>query len=161
MEIRAATPDDWPAIWKFMRGIVTAGETFSWDTDTDEDAARSNWMHSPPGRTVVAVEDGTVLGTAESHRNHGGPAGHVANAGFMVDPARSGRGVGRALGEHVIAQARADGYHAMQFNAVVECNLPAVHLWRTLGFEVLTTVPDAFHHPKEGYVGLHIMYRRL
>ena len=74
----------------------------------------------PPGRAVVAVDpDGTVLGTAESGPNHGGPAAHVASAGFMVDPAQSGRGVGRALGEHVLSQARADGYRAMQFNAVV------------------------------------------
>ena len=68
-------------------------------------------MHAPPGRTFVAVaDDGTVLGTAEMGRNHGGPAAHVATAGFMVDPRHSGEGVGRRLGEHVLAQARADGY---------------------------------------------------
>jgi GNAT superfamily N-acetyltransferase len=163
MLIRDATSDDWPAIWSFMRGIVAAGETFSWDTDLAEDDARGYWMHAPPGRTVVAVSDDgrTVLGTAETHPNHGGPASHVANAGFMVDPAHAGQGVGRALGEHVVARARADGYRAMQFNAVVESNEPAVHLWRSLGFEILATVPAAFHHPTQGYVGLHIMYRRL
>jgi ribosomal protein S18 acetylase RimI-like enzyme len=79
----------------------------------------------------------------------------------MVDPAHSGRGVGRALGERVLSQARADGYRAMQFNAVVETNVRAVSLWRSLGFEVLATVPEAFCHPSDGYVGLHIMYRRL
>jgi len=79
----------------------------------------------------------------------------------MVDPDHAGRGVGRALGEHVIARARADRYRAMVFNAVVEANTRAVALWRSLGFEVLATVPEGFHHPVEGYVGLHIMYRRL
>ena len=49
----------------------------------------------------------------------------------------------------------------MQFNAVVETNTRAVALWQSLGFEVLTTVPEAFFHPTLGYVGLHIMYRRL
>jgi hypothetical protein len=45
----------------------------------------------------VAVDgDGTVLGTAESGPNHGGPASHVASASFMVDPRHAGRGVGRA-----------------------------------------------------------------
>jgi ribosomal protein S18 acetylase RimI-like enzyme len=57
--------------------------------------------------------------------------------------------------------ARAEGYRAMQFNAVVETNTRAVALWRSLGFEVLTTVPEAFQHPTLGYVGLHIMHRRL
>jgi L-amino acid N-acyltransferase YncA len=162
MRIRDATPDDWPAIWAFMRGIIAAGETFSWDRDMSEDQARRYWLHQPPGRTVVAVDDdGHVIGTAETHPNHGGPAAHIANAGFMVDPAREARGVGRALAEHVIAQARADGYRAMQFNAVVESNVRAVGLWRSLGFEVIATIPEGFLHPVKGYVGLHIMYRGL
>jgi GNAT superfamily N-acetyltransferase len=79
----------------------------------------------------------------------------------MVDPGRSGRGVGRALGEHVIDWAREQGFRSMQFNAVVETNQRAVRLWEALGFEVLATVPEAFRHPTEGYVGLLIMYRRL
>jgi ribosomal protein S18 acetylase RimI-like enzyme len=49
----------------------------------------------------------------------------------------------------------------MQFNAVVETNTRAVALWRSLGFEIIGTVPDAFCHPTDGYVGLHVMYRRL
>jgi L-amino acid N-acyltransferase YncA len=162
MLIREATPDDWPAIWSFMRHIVAAGETFCWDRDLSEQSARLYWLRDPPCRTVVAVgPGGTILGTAESGPNHGGPAAHVASAGFMVAPEHSGHGVGRALGGHVLDQARADGFHAMQFNAVVETNAPAVRLWRSLGFEVLATVPEAFCHPVDGYVGLHIMYRRL
>jgi ribosomal protein S18 acetylase RimI-like enzyme len=162
MLIRDATPDDWPAIWPFLRRIVAAGDTFSWDPDTGEAEARAMWMQEPPGRTVVAVDpDGTVVGTAETHPNHGGGGAHVANAGFMVDPDHAGRGVGRALGEHVLEQARADGYRAIVFNAVVATNVPAVALWRKLGFEVVATIPEGFHHPVEGYVGLHVMYRRL
>lgn len=162
MHIREATPDDWPAIWPFLREIVAAGETYTYPRDLDETAARELWMLRPPGRTVVAVdEDGAVLGTAKTNPNHMGGASHIAGASFMVDPAAAGRGVGRALGEHVIAWARAEGYRAMQFNAVVESNTRAVALWRSLGFEILGTLPEGFHHPVKGYVGLHIMHRRL
>jgi L-amino acid N-acyltransferase YncA len=161
VQIRPATPADWPAMWSFMRPIVAAGETFSWDRDTTEPVARDYWLRPPPARAVVAVSDaGVVLGTAEMGPNHGGPAAHVANAGFMVDPARAGEGVGRRLGEWVLEQARADGYRAMQFNAVAASNERAVG-WRSLGFEVLATVPEGFRHPTRGYVGQHIMYRAL
>lgn len=162
MRIREATADDWEAIWPIFRGIVAAGETFSYDQDMAEHTARATWLLGPPGRTVVAVEDdGTVVGTAKAGPNHGGPAAHVATASFMVEPAHAGRGVGRALVEDALAWARDEGFEAMQFNAVVESNAPAVALWRSVGFEVLATIPNAFRHPTHGSVGLHVMHRRL
>jgi GNAT superfamily N-acetyltransferase len=160
--IRDALPGDWVTIWPFLRVVISAGETFTWDRDTDEPTARRLWMREPPGVTLVAADsDGTVLGTAEMHPNYGGAGGHVANAGFIVDPAHGGRGVGRALGEHVVERARRDGYEAMVFNAVVETNANAVALWRSLGFDVLATIPRAFDHPTRGKVGLLVMHRLL
>jgi predicted GNAT superfamily acetyltransferase len=79
----------------------------------------------------------------------------------MVAAAARGRGVGRALGEYAMSWAEVQGYAAMQFNAVVETNHAAVHLWQALGFHIVGTVPEAFEHPSFGRVGLHIMYRRL
>ena len=160
--IRDARADDWPAIWPFFREIVTARESFPYDPEVGEPEARALWMVAAPGRTTVAVDGaGGVLGTANMYANRPGPGAHVASASFMVDPRHAGRGVGRALGEDALTWARAAGFRAMQFNAVVETNARAVGLWRSLGFEVLATVPEAFDHPVHGYVGLHLMYRRL
>ncbi|MFI7341573.1 GNAT family N-acetyltransferase [Streptomyces sp. NPDC050085] len=160
MMIRDARDDDWQRIWPFWRRIVRAGETYTWDTDTAEPEARALW--TGPGRRVFVVEDdaGTIVASASVKANYGGAAADVANAGFMVDPDRGGHGYGRALAEHVLAEARADGYRAMVFNAVVETN-PAVRLWSSLGFTILGTVPDAFDHPRHGRVGLHVMHRAL
>ena len=93
--------------------------------------------------------------------NRPGRGAHVATASFMVDPQHTGRGVGRALGRYVVDWARATGYRSIQFNAVVETNTGAVGLWRSLGFEIVATLPEGFHHPVHGYVGLHIMFRPL
>ncbi|WP_187363872.1 GNAT family N-acetyltransferase [Streptomyces piniterrae] len=162
MLIREATAADWPAIWPFLRAIVEAGETYTYPRDLEESVARDMWMLPAPSRTVVAVDEaGTVLGSAKMNPNHMGGSSHIASASFMVDPQYGGRGVGRALGEHVLAWARAEGYRAMQFNAVVETNTVAVALWKSLGFQIMTTLPEGFQHPIKGYVGLHIMYRQL
>jgi len=111
---------------------------------------------------LVAVDEaGAVLGTAKFGPNQLGPGSHVANASFMVAAEARGRGVGRTLGEAGVRAAGGAVSGAMQFNAVVGANHAAVNLWRSLGFEIIGTAPEAFHHPGEGLVGLHIMYRRL
>ncbi|MFF2729003.1 GNAT family N-acetyltransferase [Streptomyces sp. NPDC058008] len=162
MLIREATEKDWPAIWPFFRAIVAAGETFTYPMDLGHDQGQAWWLIEEPGRTVVAVDEaGAVLGTAKMNTNHMGNGSHIASASYMVAPEHSGRGVGRALCEYTVDWARTAGYRAMQFNAVVETNTHAVRLYRSLGFEVIGTLPEGFHHPSEGYVGLHIMYKRL
>jgi L-amino acid N-acyltransferase YncA len=160
--VRDATAEDWPATWSFMSQIVAAGDTFAYDEGMTEAEARAMWLMGPPDRTVVAVaEDGTVLGSANYHQNRPGPGSHVASANFMVDPAHWGNGVGRALCQEAIAWARDQGYRGMQFNAVAESNTRAIALYESLGFELIGTVPEAFKHPTQGYVGLCVMYRPL
>ena len=161
MIIRDADDADWERIWPFFSRIVTAGETYAYPDDLTADTARSLWMEEPPGLTVVAVDGETVLGSAKMGPNRPGRGSHVATASFMVDPAAQGRGVGRALCLYTVDWARSAGYRSMQFNAVVETNTSAVRLWESLGFEILTTVPEAFDHPGHGLVGLHVMYLRL
>ncbi|MGW1610541.1 N-acetyltransferase family protein [Streptomyces sp. NPDC002285] len=160
MLIREAAADDWPRIWSFWHRIVAAGETYAWDPDTSEDAARALWMNPAKRVYVVEGDSGSVVASAYVTPNYGGPAARIANAGFMVDPEQGGRGIGRLLAAHILTVAKADGYRGMVFNAVVETN-PAVRLWISLGFTILGTVPDAFDHPRYGRVGLHIMYKAL
>jgi L-amino acid N-acyltransferase YncA len=159
MEIREATAGDWPRIYPFWRAIVATGESYAYPDGLTEDEARPWWMEAPPGHVVVAVDGERVLGSAKMGPNRPGRGAHIATGSFMVDPAAAGRGVGRALGRYLIEWAEANGYHGIQFNAVVETNAPAVHLWRSLGFDVVGTVPGAFRHPVHGLVGLHVMYR--
>lgn len=162
MLIREAVSEDWPAIWPFFHEIVAAGETFTYPLHLGEEEARDWWLLTPPNRTVVAVDDaGTILGTGKVNSNHMGNGSHIASASYMVDPRHSGQGVGRALCEYSIEWARTAGFRAMQFNAVVETNTYAVRLYRSLGFEILGTLPEGFNHPVKGFVGLHIMHRRL
>jgi ribosomal protein S18 acetylase RimI-like enzyme len=157
MRIRDAEDADWPLVFPFFTAIVAAGESYAFPEGLDLEQARGWWMESPPGRTLVAVDGAGVLGSAKLGPNRPGRGSHVGTASFMVDPACRGRGVGRALAVRVVEQLRAEGYRSIQFNAVVETNEPAVRLWRSLGFRVVGTVPEAFDHPVHGLVGLHVM----
>ncbi len=161
MRIRPATEHDWPAVYAIFSAVVAAGETYAYPDGLSSDEARALWTEQPPGRTVVAVDGSTVLGTAKMGPNRPGRGAHVATASFMVDAAHAGRGVGRALGEDAIAWAAAAGFRSLQFNAVVETNLPAVRLWQSLGFSIIGTVPEAYDSARHGLVGLHVMHRHL
>lgn len=152
---------DWPQVWVFFDEIVQAGETYAYPLDLTPERARALWTVAPPGQTVVLEEDGVVLGSATMGPNRPGRGRHVGTASFMVSPAARGRGVGRRLGEHVVQWHREQGYHAIQFNAVVETNTTAVRLWQSLGFTIIGTVPEAFDSRAHGLVGLHVMHLPL
>jgi L-amino acid N-acyltransferase YncA len=157
MQVRKLEEADWPEVWRIIRRVVRDADTFPYDPEMTEADARF-WIAEPPGLTVVAVEDGQVLGTAIMGPNREGPGSHVSTASFMVAADARGRGVGRKLCQFAIDWAREQGYAGMQFNAVAETNEAAVRLYEQLGFQLIGTVPGAFRHPERGRVGLHVMY---
>jgi GNAT superfamily N-acetyltransferase len=161
VDIRAARPEDWSQIWPFFRDIVAEGETYAYPDDLSAAQAQALWMPGAGGVSVVAVDGECVLGAALIQANRPGRGAHVATASFMVSPAARGLGVGRQLGEYALQWAKDKGFRAMQFNAVVDTNTPAVRLWESLGFETVGIVPEAFDSARHGLVGLRVMYRRL
>jgi L-amino acid N-acyltransferase YncA len=162
--VRRAVTDDWRAIWPIFRDVVAGGDTYMYAPGTSEADARAAWMHTgadDDSITFVALFGDEIVGTALLKPNHPGLGDHVANAGWMVAPAFTGRGIGRTFATAVIDEARRLGYRGMQFNAVVADNARAIALWESLGFEIVGTVPDAFRHGRLGDTPIHLMYRRL
>jgi len=160
LTIRRAQDADFDGIWEIFHAVVAKGDTYAYDPETTKEQARAIWM-APGLSTYVALLDGVVVGTYILKANQPGLGSHVANAGYMVHPSRSGRGIGRALCEHSLDEARRTGFLAMQFNAVVSTNEPAIALWRKMGFAVAGTVPKAFRHRELGLVDLLVMHRFL
>ena len=153
------THDDWPRVWPIIEAVVRAGDTFPYPVDLSEDDARAIWLdNGPGGRVTVALVSGEVLGTAKMGRNRPGPGAHVATASYMVADRARGLGVGRALVVDSLDWARAAGFAAMQFNAVVATNKSAVRLYESLGFTVVGTVPRAHELPSGERVGVSIMH---
>jgi L-amino acid N-acyltransferase YncA len=160
VKIRAATAADAAAIWEIFQAVIAPGDTYSFTTDTTEnDAVR--YFVGPGITSYVCEDDEQVLGMYKLIPNRTGRGSHVANASFMVAPNAQGRGIGHALGEHCLDEARRQGYDAMQFNFVVSTNTAGVTLWKKLGFKIVGTLPEAFEHATLGKVDAYVMHRFL
>lgn len=163
VEFREADGSDWEAIWPIVNSTLRAGDTYPYSPETTEAEGRVIWFgRNEPTRVVyVAESGGEVAATAYLKPNQPGLGDHVANAGWMVNDSFRGRGLGRAFATYVLDEARRLGYRGMQFNAVVATNEGAITLWKSMGFEVVGRVPNAFRHPDEGLVPILVMYRDL
>ncbi len=158
--IRPATPADDDAIWAILEPTFRAGETYPIPRDVSRADALAYWRS--PGHTVfVAEQDGKIAGTYYLRANNRGGGAHVANCGYMVAAAASGRGVARAMCEHSLGIAHERGFTAMQFNFVVASNERAVRLWQASGFAIVGRLPQAFRHPRLGLVDALVMVRAL
>lgn len=156
--IREIEDDDWPHVYPIFRDVVALGETYVYRDSLTSEEAKALWVEGPPVETVVALVEGSIVGTAKFGPNRPGRGAHVATASFMVSNQMQGRGVGRALCEFAIARAKERGFVGMQFNAVVSTNVNAIALYRALGFVTIGTVPRAFDSASRGRVGLDVMY---
>jgi ribosomal protein S18 acetylase RimI-like enzyme len=160
MVIRPARSTDFDAMWEIFRDVVRPGDTYVFAPDTPAEVAHDYFL-GPGLRSWVVEDGGAIVGMYKLIPNCRDLGSHVANASFMVHPRTQGRGIGRAMGEHCLAEARNAGFLAIQFNFVVSTNTRAVDLWRALGFEIVGTLPKAFNHQTLGLVDAYVMYRVL
>ncbi|WP_136476883.1 GNAT family N-acetyltransferase [Pseudomonas sp. DG56-2] len=160
IHIRPMTAADFDRFWPTFQAIVAARETYAFDPALSQDQARQLWLESPL-QTLVAEEDGQLLGSYYLKANAAGPGSHVSNCGYMVTETARGRGVARALCEHSQHLAREQGFLAMQFNSVVSSNAAAVALWQKLGFAIVGRLPRAYRHAQLGLVDCLVMYKWL
>ncbi len=159
-KIRKAEEADFEAIWPIFHQVVQQGDTYTFAPETTKEQARAFWMARENATYVALIED-RIVGTYILRRNHVGQGSHVANCGYMVSQEARGKGIGKAMCEHSLEEARRMGFHAMQFNIVVSTNAPAVALWKKCGFAIVGTLPRAFRHKELGLVDAYVMYRFL
>ena len=160
VEIRRATDNDKQSVWQIIKSVIAGGDTYTFDPETPEETMVEFWF-SPEKRVYVAEENGEILGTYWLKANQPGLGDHVGNGGYIVSPNAKGKGIGRKMAVHSIEEARQLGFQSIQFNFVVKSNTVAVNLWKSVGFEVIGEIPDAFRHRQHGLTNAYIMYRKL
>ena len=160
LKIRKAVDADRASVWRIIKAVIAGGDTYVFDPDSSEDEMMTYWF-SPEKHNYVAEEDGEILGIFWLKANQPGLGSHVGNAAYMVSPDAKGKRVGKRMAEYSLEEAKQLGFEAMQFNFVVKSNEVAVRLWKSVGFEVIGEIPDAFRHKRDGLTNAYIMYRKL
>ena len=92
-KFRRGFASDWPEIWPIFHDVVAEGDTYPYPPTISESDARTAWLSNRATRrvTYVAELDGVIVGTAYLRPNQVGLGDHVANAGWMIAPAMTGR----------------------------------------------------------------------
>lgn len=159
MLIRSYNENDIPGMARIWNQVVEEGAAFPQeDFLTDETAPAFFATQTYCG---VAEDDGVIVGLYILHPNNVGRCGHIGNASFAVDSARRGLHIGEALVRNCLREAKARGFSLLQFNAVVESNVHARHLYERLGFVPLGTVPGGFRMKDGHYENICLYYHTL
>jgi GNAT superfamily N-acetyltransferase len=141
VDLSPATPSDHDELFAAFARIVEAREGFPQAPPLDRAEFDDYWLaHS--AAIVVAREQGPLAGAYYLRANFVGRAAHIANAGYFVVSEHRGKGMGRALLEHSMGEARRLGFDALLFNLVFESN-PARRLYESVGFAVVGRIPSA------------------
>ena len=148
MMIRAYQDSDLPEMVRIWNEVVEEGAAFPQEDYLDGTSGAVFFAEQT--YTAVAEEDGRIYGLYILHPNNIGRCGHIGNASYAVSSESRGMHIGEKLVRDCLVQARRCGFRLLQFNAVVECNLSARHLYEKLGFQLLGTIPGGFRM-KDGH----------
>ena len=159
MEIRKYEEKDLPAMIRIWNEIVEEGVAFPQEDFLDEETGKH--FFASQSYCGVAVEGDRVMGLYILHPNNIGRCGHISNASYAVDSACRGKHIGEQLVKDCLVQAKKLGFGVMQFNAVVENNVHARHLYERLGFVQLGTIPNGFRMKDGSYQNICPYYHVL
>ena len=139
------------AIWN---EVVEAGVAFPQTELLDAQSGHAFFAEQSYTGIAYSAETGETVGLYILHPNNIGRCGHICNASYAVKSGLRGKHIGEMLVRHCMEQAKTLGFGILQFNAVVKSNLPALRLYKKLGFVQLGTIPGGFRMPAGGYADI-------
>ena len=159
MYIRKYEAADLPAMIAIWNEVVEEGIAFPQEDCLDMDTGAG--FFASQTYAGVAEDSGAVVGLYILHPNNVGRCGHICNASYAVSSACRGKHIGEKLVLDCLDQAKKHGYGVLQFNAVVETNTHARHLYERLGFVQLGTIPNGFRMKDGHYENICPYYHTL
>jgi GNAT superfamily N-acetyltransferase len=130
--LQAGTPVDIAAVRElFLEYAQRLGFSLDYQNFDEELAGLPGNYASPNGRLLLALLNEAAAGCGALRKIE---PGVCEMKRLYVRDGFRGSGLGRALAERLIMEARGIGYTAMRLDTVPEKMGDAVHLYRTLGF---------------------------
>lgn len=152
MEIRKFQKSDLPEMIRIWNEVVEDGEAFPQEEFLNLETGKK--FFSEQSYTGVAVESGKIYGLYILHPNNIGRCGHICNASYAVSSESRGNHIGEKLVLDCMKQAKNIGFKILQFNAVVESNIHARHLYERIGFQQLGTITNGFRMKDGSYANI-------
>ena len=159
MNVTEYTEQDLPELIRIWNEVVEDGIAFPQEETLDMESGAA--FFSSQSYTGVAKEDGKVFGLYILHPNNVGRCGHICNASYAVSRESRGKHIGELLVKDCLQKGRELGFRVLQFNAVVESNIHARHLYERLGFKQLGTIPGGFRMKDGHYENICPYYHEL
>ena len=159
MKVREYTDQDLTEIIRIWNEVVEEGVAFPQEETLDKKSGAE--FFASQSYTGVAEEDGKVYGLYILHPNNVGRCGHICNASYAVSSDARGKHIGEQLVMDCLQKGKELGFRVLQFNAVVESNIHARHLYERLGFKQLGTIPRGFRMKDGHYENICPYYKEL
>lgn len=159
IEIRKYNEQDLPAMIRIWNEVVEDGIAFPQEELLNDKTGAE--FFAAQSYCGVALDEGKVVGLYILHPNNVGRCGHICNASYAVDKACRGKHIGEKLVTDCLAKGKEIGFGVLQFNAVVESNVHARHLYERLGFQQLGTIPNGFRMKDGSYENICPYYHVL
>ncbi|MBQ9607047.1 MAG: GNAT family N-acetyltransferase [Lachnospiraceae bacterium] len=159
MFIREYTQKDMEAMIHIWNEVVEEGIAFPQEECLDMETGTD--FFSSQSYSGVAEEEGKIMGLYILHPNNVGRCGHICNASYAVAKEMRGRHIGEKLVLDCLDKGRELGFKVLQFNAVVESNTHARHLYERLGFNQLGVIPNGFRMKDGRYENICPYYHEL
>ena len=159
MIIRKYEEKDINKMIEIWNEVVEDGIAFPQEDPLDDVSGKE--FFESQSYTGVAEDDGQIVGLYILHPNNVGRCGHICNASYAVSSKRRGLHIGEKLVKDCLSKGKELGFRVLQFNAVVESNVHARHLYERLGFVQLGTIPEGFRMKDGHYENICPYYHTL
>ncbi len=160
MKIRNYISDDLKQMISIWNEVVHEGIAFLQEDLLDE-ITGEQFFSSQSYCGVAVDEENNIVGLYILHPNNVGRCGHICNASYAVSSSQRGQHIGEKLVKDCMQKAKDIGFKILQFNAVVETNIHARHLYERIGFQQLGVIPKGFRMKDEHFENICPYYIEL